>query len=138
MPLPCHGRACPTAVRHIFCLKRRTALILLGSRRFAIVWTRIRINAVRHQNSVFHDILKLIPWTEFDRLVDEHGSGGLVRKFKTRHQLIALLSGHLAGASSLCEIAASMASHQARLYPIGGQVPRRTTFADASRDRGPL
>jgi hypothetical protein len=29
-----------TAVRHIFCLKRRTALILLGSRRFAIVWTR--------------------------------------------------------------------------------------------------
>jgi hypothetical protein len=119
-------------------LKRRTALILLGSRRFAIVWTRKRINTVRHQNSVFRNILKLIPWTEFDRLVDEHGSDDLVRKFKTRHQLIALLYGQLAGASSLREIEATMASHQARLYHIGGQVPRRSTFADANRIRSPL
>ena len=93
---------------------------------------------MRHQNSVFHDILKLIPWTEFDRLVDEHGSDGLVRKFKTRHQFIALLYGQLAGASSLREIEATMASHQARLYHLGGQVPRRTTFADANRCRSPL
>jgi hypothetical protein len=119
-------------------LKKRTALILLGSRRFAIVWTRIRINTVRHKNSVFHDILKLIPWTEFDRLVEEHGSDELVRKFKTRHQFIALLYGQLAGASSLREIEATMASHQARLYHLGGQVPKRATFADANRDRSPL
>ena len=93
---------------------------------------------MRHQNSVFHDILKLIPWTAFDRLVEEHGSDELVRKFKTRHQLIALLYGQLAGASSLREITATMASHQARLYHLGGQVPRRATFADANRDRSPL
>lgn len=93
---------------------------------------------MRHQNSVFHDILKLIPWTEFDRLVEEHGSDELVRKFKTRHQFIALLYGQLAGAGSLREIEATMASHQARLYHLGGQVPRRTTFADANRDRSPL
>jgi hypothetical protein len=113
-------------------------LILLGSRRFAIVWTRKRINTVRHQNSVFHDILKLIPWAAFDRLVDERGSDDLVRKFKTRHQFIALLYGQLAGASSLREIEATMASHQARLYHLGGQVPRRSTFADANRCRSPL
>lgn len=93
---------------------------------------------MRHQNSVFHDILKLVPWTAFDRLVDEHGSDDLVRKFKTRHQFIALLYGQLAGAGSLREIEAAMASHQARLYHIGGQVPRRTTFADANRTRSPL
>lgn len=93
---------------------------------------------MRHQNSVFHDILKLVPWTEFDRLVDEHGSDELVRKFTTRHQFIALLYGQLAGAGSLREIGAAMASHQARLYHIGGQVPRRTTFADANRSRSPL
>jgi hypothetical protein len=119
-------------------LKERTALILLGSRRFRSVWTRKRINAVRHQNSVFHDLLKLIPWTEFDRLVDGHGSDDLVRKFSTRHQLIALLYGQLAGASSLREIEATMASHQARLYHVGGRVPRRSTFADANRSRSPL
>lgn len=93
---------------------------------------------MRHQNSVFHDILKLIPWTEFDRLVEEHGSDDLVRKFKTRHQFIALLYGQLAGAGSLREIEATMTSHQARLYHIGGQVPRRSTFADANRIRSPL
>lgn len=93
---------------------------------------------MRHQNSVFHDILKLVPWTAFDRLVDEHGSDELVRKFTTRHQFIALLYGQLAGAGSLREIGAAMASHQARLYHIGGQVPRRTTFADANRSRSPL
>jgi hypothetical protein len=119
-------------------LKKRTALILLGSRRFRIVWTRKRINAVRHQNSVFHDLLKLIPWTEFDRLVDEHGSDEQVRTFKTRHQLIALLYGQMAGAGSLREIEATMESHQARLYHVGGRVPRRSTFSDANRIRSPL
>jgi hypothetical protein len=119
-------------------LKQRTALILLASRRFRIVWTRKRINAVRHQNSVFRDLLKLIPWSKFDRLVDEHGSDDLVRTFTTRHQLIALLYGQVAGASSLREVETTMASHQARLYHVGGRVPRRSTFADANRSRSPL
>lgn len=93
---------------------------------------------MRHQNSVFHDILKLIPWTVFDRLVEEHGSDELVRRFKTRHQFIALVYGQLAGAGSLREIEATMASHRARLYHVGGQAPRRSTFADANRSRSPL
>jgi hypothetical protein len=93
---------------------------------------------VRHQNSVFRDLLKLIPWSKFDRLVDEHGSDDLVRTFKTRHQLIALLYGQVAGACSLREIETTMASHQARLYHVGGRVPRRSTFADANRSRSPL
>jgi hypothetical protein len=93
---------------------------------------------VRHQNSVFHDILKLLPWTVFDRLVDEHGADELVRKFKTRQQLIALLFGQLAGANSLRAIEATMASHQGRLYHVGGKVPARSTFADANRTRSPL
>ena len=93
---------------------------------------------MRHQNSVFHDVLNLIPWDEFKRLVDEHGSDELVRKFKTRHQLVALVYGQLTGASSLREIEATMSSHQARVYHVGGQVPRRSTFADANRSRSPL
>ena len=34
------------------------------------IWTRKGINAVRHINSVFHDILKLVPWAAFDGLVE--------------------------------------------------------------------
>ncbi len=90
---------------------------------------------MRHQNSVFHDLLKLIPWTEFDRLVEDHGNDELVRSFKSRHQLIALLYGQLAGAGSLREIEATMESHKARLYHGGARVPRRSTFAEANRIR---
>jgi Domain of unknown function (DUF4372) len=93
---------------------------------------------MRHQNSVFHDILKRIPWAVFDRLVEDHGTDELVRKFTTRHQLVALLFGQLGGAASLRNIEATMASHQARLYPGGGRVPPRSTFADANRRRNPL
>jgi hypothetical protein len=70
--------------------------------------------------------------------VEEHGADDAVRKFKTRHQLIALLFGQLAGAGSLRNIEVAMASHQARLYHVGGKVPPRSTFADANRIRSPL
>lgn len=93
---------------------------------------------MRHQNSVFHDVLKFIPWTIFDRLVADQGADDLVRGFRTRHQLIALLYGQLAGGASLREIEATMESHSARLYHLGGKVPRRSTFADANRLRSHL
>jgi hypothetical protein len=93
---------------------------------------------VQHQNSVFHGLLKLIPWHVFDRLVDEHGADQLVRRFKTRHQFIALLFGQLEGVNSLRGIEATMESHRARLYHIGAQVPPRSTFSDANRARSPL
>jgi hypothetical protein len=92
---------------------------------------------VRHHNSVFHDLLKLVPWHVFERLVKEHGSDERVRSFTTRHHFIALLYGQIGGASSLREIEATMASHQARLYHLGGSLPHRSTFADANRSRSP-
>ena len=92
---------------------------------------------MRHTNSVFHDILKLVPWATFDKLVDEYGTDAAAREFKTRDQFIALLFGQLGGGSSLREIEAVMASYQARLYHVGAKAPKRSTFADANRDRDP-
>ena len=88
-----------------------------------------------HTNTVFRDILKLLPWSAFERLVEEHGTDELVRSFTTKRQLLALLFGQLSGAYSLRDIEASMSSHQARLYHAGGAAPARSTFADANRDR---
>ena len=94
-----------------------------------------RISAVPHSNTVFRDILKRVPWAEFDRLVKNCGTDELVRGFTTKRQLLALLYGQLSGAHSLRDIESSMSSHQARLYHAGGAAPARSTFADASRDR---
>ena len=88
---------------------------------------------MRHRNSVFHDILKLVPWTAFDRLVEAHGTDASARSFTSRQHLSALLFAQLSGAGSLREIEATMASHQGRLYHSGAVAPKRSTFADANR-----
>jgi len=90
---------------------------------------------VRHRNSVFHDVLKLVPWTAFDKLVDERGADAAARSFTSRQHLTALLFAQLSGASSLREIEATMASHQGRLYHAGALAPKRSTFVDANRNR---
>jgi hypothetical protein len=90
---------------------------------------------MRHQNSVFHGLLKQVPWSCFEKLVDEHGADRGVRRLTTKGQLIALLYGQLAGASSLREIETALASHGARLYHLGAGEVSRSTLADANARR---
>jgi hypothetical protein len=92
-------------------------------------------NTVRHQNSVFHDVLKRIPWATFDRLVATHEADRRVRQLTTKSQLIALLYGQLSGAVSLREIVGGLESHAVRLYHVGGQTVSRSTLADANAGR---
>jgi IS4 transposase len=90
---------------------------------------------MQHKNSVFHDLLKHVPWTAFDRLVERHGSDFGVRTLTTKTQLIALLYGQLAGASGLRAIVAELESHAARLYHLGAEPVARSTLADANKLR---
>lgn len=87
---------------------------------------------MRHQNSVFHDILKQVPWGEFDKLVGEHKADKHVRRLPTKSQFIALLYGQLSGASSLREIVGGLESHAVRLYHVGAKPVSRSTLADAN------
>jgi hypothetical protein len=57
-----------------------------------------------HKNSVFHDLLKQVPWADFDRLVQQHRADARVRRLPTKSQFIAMLYGQLAGAVSLRDI----------------------------------
>src|SRR5437667_12721486 len=63
-----------------------------------------RISAMRHQNSVFHSVLKHVPWAAFDQLVEVHGADARVRRLKTKSQLVALLYCVLSGAACLSEL----------------------------------
>ena len=65
---------------------------------------RTRINAVRQQTIVFHDLLKRIPWSVFDRLVDEHRADLDARGVKSKAHLIAMLYAQFSGARGLREI----------------------------------
>jgi IS4 transposase len=95
----------------------------------------MEISAMRHHNTVFHDILKLVPWHRFEALVESHNSDARVRRLSTKGQFLALLHGQLSGASSLREIVTSLSSHAARLYHLGGDRVCRSTLSDANAQR---
>jgi Domain of unknown function (DUF4372) len=90
---------------------------------------------VPHDNSVFHSILKLVPWDVFDEAVEQHGGTVRPRGFSYKSHLTAMLYAQFAGASSLREIEAGLQSHATRLYHVGARPPRRSSLADANRDR---
>jgi Transposase DDE domain/Domain of unknown function (DUF4372) len=110
-------------------------LILLRTERLATYRDTKGVNVMRHKNSVFHDLLKQVPWGAFDRLVEQHQADFRVRTLPTKSQLVALLYGQLSGASSLREVVGGLESHALRLYHLGASAPRRSTLADANATR---
>lgn len=88
-----------------------------------------------HHNTVFRDVLKLVPWHRFDALVEEHDADARVRRLPTKAQFVALLYGQLSGAVGLREIVTGLSSHEARLYHLGAAPVRRSTFSDANANR---
>jgi IS4 transposase len=87
---------------------------------------------MRHQNSVFHGLLKHVPWSEFERLVEAHEADARVRRLTTKSQFAALLYAQFSGASSLREIEGGLKSHAVRLYHLGAHPVARSTLADAN------
>jgi IS4 transposase len=90
---------------------------------------------MRHQNTVFHAVLKFLPWSVVDRLVDRYQANKKVRRLTTQNQLMAMLYAQLAGAESLRTIEAGLSSHAARLYHAGGREVSRSTLSDANARR---
>jgi hypothetical protein len=88
-----------------------------------------------HHNTVFHELLKLIPWHVFDRLVDTHQANRRVRRLSTRNQFAAMLYAQLSEAQSLRAVEASFDCHAARLYHLGARELSRSTLADANAKR---
>jgi IS4 transposase len=88
-----------------------------------------------HQNSVFHSLLKHVPWHKFEQAVEKHGADVLSRKLDTKRHFIALLYGQISGATSLREVVTGMASHETRLYHVGAAPVKRSTMSDANSKR---
>jgi Transposase DDE domain/Domain of unknown function (DUF4372) len=110
-------------------------LIQLVFKRLATFWTREGCNAVPHQNSVMHDLVKQVPWARFDELVAAHGADQDARKLTTKRHFLAMLFAQLSDVSSLRAIVEGMASHEARLYHLGGAPVKRSTLSEANRGR---
>jgi hypothetical protein len=111
------------------------AWILLCFDVLPTIETRKGTHAMLHQNSVFHSLLKHVPWHRLDQSVEKYGADDLSRKLDTKRHFIALLYGQFSGATSLREIVTGMASHETRLYHLGAAPVKRSTLSDANTER---
>lgn len=86
--------------------------------------------------SVFQQILKLVPRTEFEQLVQEHGSDRNAKGFDSWSQFVAMTFCQLGRAQSLREIEQGLASAEGRLQQLGvTEAPKRSTLAYANAHR---
>jgi hypothetical protein len=107
----------------------------IDSTRFQLVANHLDtkgINAVQHQNIVFHELLKQIPWAVFDRLVEQHNADWDGRVVKTKVHLIAMLLAQFCGARGLREIETNLRSHASKLYHLGGCTVSKSALSTAN------
>ena len=86
-------------------------------------------------SSIFCQLLKLFPRTEFQALVKEHRAERHARGFTSWGQFVAMLFCQLGRAHSLREICGGLASCEGKLTHLGITAPARATLAYANEHR---
>lgn len=82
-----------------------------------------------HNNTVFAQLLKLIPRHEFETLANRHHEGQKLRKMSRWSQFIALSLGQLAGRASLRDIVSNLSAQVSKLYHLGSAQVSRSSLA---------
>jgi Domain of unknown function (DUF4372)/Transposase DDE domain len=90
---------------------------------------------VERFSSIFSQLLKLFPRTEFQALVKEHKAERHARGFTCWGQFVGMLFCQLGRAHSLREICGGLASCEGRLSHLGITAPARATLAYANAHR---
>lgn len=82
-----------------------------------------------HNNTVFSQLLKLIPRHEFESMSHDHHHGQKLRKTRRWSQCVALMLGQLSGRRSLRDIESNMRAQSKRLYHLGADPIARSSLA---------
>lgn len=90
---------------------------------------------MRHQNIVFHEVMKHIPWAVVDRAVEKHEADRDCREVEAKPHLIAMLFAQLFGSRSLRDIETGLKSHAGKLYHLGGKTVSKSALATANASR---
>ena len=88
-----------------------------------------------HCNTIFGQMLKLIPRHHFSSLEQEYGTGRSARSFSRWDQFVHLLFMQLTGRVSLRDGISGLKARVRSLYHLGVQAVARSTFADANSRR---
>lgn len=82
-----------------------------------------------HHNTVFAQLLKLVPRHQFESLAKTHHVGRRFRKTSRWSQFVALAMGQLSGRHSLRDVVANASAQMFRWYHLGARRVTRSTLA---------
>ena len=82
-----------------------------------------------HHNTVFAQMLKLIPRHEFESLAHQYHSGRRLRKMTRWTQFVAMATAQLSGRHSLRDVASNMAAQARKLYHLGMSAVSRSSLS---------
>lgn len=88
-----------------------------------------------HTNTVFSQLLKLIPRHEFESLAKQHHSGRQFRQASRWSQFVAMMMGQLSGRSSLRDMIDNLDAQAHRLYHLGSKKLSRSTLSRINNDK---
>jgi len=82
-----------------------------------------------HNNTVFYQLLKMVPRHEFETLGNQHHKGRELRKMTRWSQFVAMTLGQLSGRSSLRDVVSNLSVQTAKLYHLGATIVSRSSLA---------
>jgi hypothetical protein len=88
-----------------------------------------------HHNTVFSQLLKLIPRHEFETLAKQHHTGRAFRKASRWSQFVTMAMGQLSGRDSLRDIIDNMSAQAHRLYHLGCAKLSRSNLSRINEDK---
>ncbi len=85
---------------------------------------------------LFSQVMDLVPWTSFDRLVEKYGGDKNATRLRCAAQFRAMAFAQMTFRESLRDIEASLNAHPSKLYGMGFRHPvAKSTLADANEMR---
>jgi len=88
-----------------------------------------------HHNTVFSQLLKLIPRHEFEILANKHHSGRSFRTASRWSQFVTMAMAQLSGRNSLRDIVENISAQAHRLYHLGSAKLTRSNLSRINEDK---
>lgn len=88
-----------------------------------------------HHNTVFSQLLKLIPRHEFESLAKQHHSGRSFRTASRWSQFVSMAMGQITGRVGLRDIVDNMSAQLHRLYHLGSAQLSRSNLSRINEDK---
>lgn len=88
-----------------------------------------------HHNTVFSQLLKLLPRHEFETLANQHHSGRTFRTASRWSQFVTLAMAQLSGRNSLRDIVENLSAQAHRLYHLGSVKLSRSNLARINENK---